>query len=72
MSDNKKKEREVLTETEALSVLNKNKIKIEYPKIILPKSGPGLACWRAIDTLCNRVKPAYFTQGYPRTQEVKP
>lgn len=67
MSNNKKTEREVLTESDALAVLRRNRIVIEYPKIILPKSGPGLACWRAIDTLCNRVKPRYFTIGYPRT-----
>ena len=72
MSDNKKTEREVLTETDALAVLRRNKIEIIYPKIKLPKEGPGLAVWRAIDTLCNRVKPRYFTIGYPRTQEVKP
>lgn len=67
-----KTERAVLSESDALDTLRRNRIEIKYPKIILPKSGPGLACWRAIDTLCNRVKPAYFTQGYPRTQEVKP
>lgn len=62
----------VMTENEALAILNRNKIKIEYPKIILPKAGPGLKCWAAIDCLTNRVKPKYFAIGYPRTQEVKP
>ncbi len=71
MSDNKKTKRPVLTESEALSILRNNRIVIEYPKIVLPKTGPGLKCWRAIDTLTNRVTPKYFTQGFPRTQEVK-
>lgn len=71
MKENKKVTRPVLTESEALSILRNNRIIIEYPKIILPKTGPGLACWRAIDTLTNRVKPRYFIQGFPRTREVK-
>lgn len=60
MSDNTKTQRTVLTETDALAVLRRNRIEIAYPKIKLPKEGPGLACWRAIDTLCNRVTPRYF------------
>ena len=61
MKENNKVTRPVLTESEALSILRNNRIVIEYPKIILPKVGPGLKCWRAIDTLTNRVTPRYFT-----------
>ena len=53
----------VLTESEALSILRNNRIVIEYPKILLPKAGPGLKCWAAIDCLTNRVKPRYFVTG---------
>ena len=61
MSDNKKVTRPVMTENEALTILRCNKIVIEYPNIVLPKVGPGLKCWTAIDCLTNRVKPRYFT-----------
>ena len=61
MKETKKVTRPVLTESEALTILRNNKIVIEYPKIILPKVGPGLKCWAAIDTLTNRVNPRYFT-----------
>ena len=63
MSDNKKTVRPVMTESEALSILRNNRVVIEYPKIVLPKVGPGLKCWAAIDCLTNRVKPRYFTTG---------
>ena len=55
--------RPVLTESEALTILRNNRIVIEYPKIVLPKVGPGLKCWTAIDCLTNRVKPRYFVTG---------
>lgn len=61
MSDNTKVTRPVMSENDALSILRRNRIVIEYPKIILPKEGPGLACWAAIDCLTNRVTPRYFT-----------
>lgn len=60
MSDNTKVTRPVMSENDALSILKRNRIVIEYPKIILPKGGPGLKCWAAIDCLTNRVTPRYL------------
>ena len=51
-----KKMRNVLSEDDALGILRRNRVKMEYPKIILPTIGPGLKVWKAIDALTNHYK----------------
>jgi len=55
--------REVMTENEAVSVLVGNGIKLQFPKIILPKEGPGLKLWAAIDCLKNRHRWTLMPRG---------
>lgn len=48
------KQRPVLTEHEATKIVERARIKMDYPSIELPLEGPGLLRWTAIDCLTNR------------------
>lgn len=58
-----KKMRDVLTENEAVSILMRNGIKLQFPKILLPKEGPGLKLWTAIDCLVNKHRYTLMPRG---------
>ena len=51
-----KRMRTILSEDDALDILRRNRVKMDYPKITLPAVGPGLGVWKAIDCLANRFK----------------